>query len=407
MAVGEFNWPGVLSIDGIRLAAAKAGVKYPDRYDMAVIEIAEGSSVSGVFTLNTFCAEPIKICRENMAAATPRFLLVNSGNANACTGQAGYDAAIQTCSALADEAGVRASEVLPFSTGVIGEVLPSDKIVKAVPAAIGGLKADNWQQVAKAIMTTDTREKGWSEECELSSREIVRVSGIAKGSGMIKPNMGTMLAYVATDANISQDLLDQIVHNVANKSFNRITVDGDTSTNDALILMATGKSKHTRVDDISSEDGARLQTVLTRVCQRLALEMVRDAEGATKCVEVKVKGGANAQACLDVAYAICHSPLVKTAMFASDPNWGRVVAAIGYSGVEGLDSSSISVWLDDVLIVSNGGRAPSYQEKFGQAVFDKSEFSIRVDLGMGGFEESLWTSDLSHEYIKINAEYRS
>lgn len=406
MAVGEFNWPNVKPIEGVRLSAVKAGVKYQDRYDLALIEIEDGSSVSGVFTRNAFCAEPIKICRKHLQSVKPRYLLINSGNANACTGQEGYAAAIATCEAIANEAGIEATQVLPFSTGVIGEVLPAAKIVRSVPAALESLSENNWHLAAQAIMTTDTREKGWSEEIELSGSKVT-ISGIAKGAGMIKPNMGTMLAYVATDANVSQEVLDTVIHKVANKSFNRITVDGDTSTNDALIAIATAKANNVRVENHDSEDAQILELALTRVCQRLALEMVRDAEGATKCVEVNVKGGARAQDSLDVAYAICHSPLVKTAMFASDPNWGRIVAAIGYSGVENLDPSKINVSLDDVSIVENGGRAKSYQEEKGQAVFDKAEFTISVDLGMGDCEETLWTSDLNHDYVKINAEYRT
>ena len=406
MAVGEFDWPGLKPVDGVRLSAVSAGIKYENRLDLALIDIAKGSSVSGVFTQNIFCAEPIKICKAHIASATPRFLVINSGNANACTGQAGCEAALATCKALADQAGVSTEEVLPFSTGVIGEVLPFGKIVAAIPEALENLHAEDWRHAAQAIMTTDTREKGWSETIELSGLEV-NVSGIAKGAGMIKPNMGTMLAYVATDAKVSQNVLDEMIQHVANKSFNRITVDGDTSTNDALMIIATGKAANEAIEKIDSEEGRCLLNALTRVCERLALEMVRDAEGATKCVRVIVKGGASAQDSLDVAYAICHSPLVKTALFASDPNWGRIVAAIGYSGVVGLDASKINVHLDDVAIVVNGERAEAYEERLGQAVFDKSEFSISVDLGMGACEEHLWTSDLSHDYVKINAEYRT
>lgn len=406
MAVGEFNWPGVLPVNGVRLAVTKSGVKYSDRFDTALIEICEGASVSGVFTRNKFCAEPIKICLEHLRKAKPRYLLINSGNANACTGAAGYEAALATCEAVASKTNVALESVLPFSTGVIGEVLPAKKIVQAVPSAVNALHIDNWHQVAKAIMTTDTRAKGWSESIELGGQKIT-ISGIAKGAGMIKPNMGTMLAYVATDAKVAQPVLDKLIHNVANKSFNRITVDGDTSTNDALILIASGKASNPEIHDLSSGDAQTLQEAITRVCQRLALEMVRDAEGATKCVQVTVSGGASAQDCLDVAYAICHSPLVKTAMFASDPNWGRIVAAIGYAGVEVLDPSRVQVKLDNVSIVENGGRATSYREELGQKVFDQAEFSINVDLGLGDQEETLWTSDLSHEYIKVNAEYRT
>ncbi|WP_096085326.1 bifunctional glutamate N-acetyltransferase/amino-acid acetyltransferase ArgJ [Agaribacterium haliotis] len=405
MAVGEFKWPGVLPVDGIRLAAVQAGVRYADRLDMSLIEICDGASVSAVFTKNAFCAEPVKICRRHLQQATPRFLLINSGNANACTGQAGWQAAIDSCAAVASAAGVELNQVLPFSTGVIGEVLPAARLVDAVPTALEQLNGDAWHGAAQAMMTTDTRAKGLSKTLEIGGVEL-HFSAIAKGSGMIKPNMGTMLAYVATDAAIEQNLLDKLVKSAANKSFNRITVDGDTSTNDALVLMASGKAGNTLI--CSGTDAAeRVEQVLTELCQALAIEMVRDAEGATKCVRVDVAGGLNAQESLDVAYAICHSPLVKTALFASDPNWGRIVAAIGYAGIEELDCTKVQVWLDDVAIVADGGRAPSYREEVGQAVFDRAEFSIRVDLGRGDAKESLWTSDLSHDYVRINAEYRS
>ncbi|WP_370981303.1 bifunctional glutamate N-acetyltransferase/amino-acid acetyltransferase ArgJ [Agaribacterium sp. ZY112] len=405
MAVGSFDWPGVKAINGVRLAAVSAGVKHSDRLDMALIEICEGASVSGVFTQNAFCAEPIKICREHLAQAKPRYLLINSGNANACTGEPGRAAALQTCQAVADAAGVQLNQVLPFSTGVIGEVLPASKLIDATPAACQALDQDAWHDAAKAIMTTDTRAKGLSVRLELDGVPIT-LSGIAKGSGMIKPNMGTMLAYVATDAAIEQALLDTIVLNAANKSFNRITVDGDTSTNDALILMATAKAENPTVL-AGSDTALKLEQTVSDLCQALAKEMVRDAEGATKCVQVDVLGGNTAQESIDVAYAICHSPLIKTALFACDPNWGRIVAAIGYAGLKDLDVSRVKVWLDNELIVENGGRAESYTEEAGQVVFDKAEFSIRVELARGSCNETLWTSDLSHDYVRINAEYRS
>lgn len=406
MAVGEFDWPEVKPIEGVRLAGVAAGVRYAGRKDLALIEICDGASVSAVFTKNAFCAEPVKICREHMQEQAARYLLINSGNANACTGSEGRIAAIETCKAVAEASGVSSSAVLPFSTGVIGEVLPAPTIVDAIPQAFDALEAGTWLDVAEAIMTTDTRPKGISRSAEIGGKSVV-VSGVAKGAGMIKPNMGTMLAYIATDVSIEQAVLDQIVQKIADKSFNRITIDGDTSTNDAMVLMASGKAGNTPINDVASDDALKLIELFVDVCQALAIEMVRDAEGATKCVRVQVDGGLNPQESLDVAYAICHSPLIKTACFASDPNWGRIVAAIGYAGVEALDVANVRVWLDETLIVESGGRASTYTEEAGQAVFDKAEFCIRVDLGRGDVSEKLWTSDLSHEYVKINAEYRT
>lgn len=403
MAVGKHSWQGLNPISGIRLSSVSAGIKYSDRLDLTLIEICSGASVSAVFTQNAFCAEPVKLCRENLNSAEPtRFLVINSGNANACTGEPGMKAARATCEKVAELADVSASSVLPFSTGVIGEVLPSDKILAALPAALQSLEEDAWEGAANAILTTDTRPKGLTKVIGLAG-EHVTISGISKGAGMINPNMGTMLAYIATDAQIDQAYLDRLVADAANKSFNRITVDGDTSTNDALVLMATGKSG----GELEGENLQAVSDAIIEVCQFLALEIVKDAEGASKCVKVEVNGGAVAQESLDVAYAICHSPLVKTALFASDPNWGRIVAAIGYAGITDLDVSKISVYLDDVQIVDNGERAASYSEEAGQHVFDREEFTIRVELGRGACNESLWTSDLSHDYVRINAEYRT
>ena len=408
MAVGTFELPLMPAVRGLRLAATSAGVRYAGRQDLALIEIVEGSTVAGVFTRNAFAAEPVKICRQHLAAAaSPRFLLINSGNANACTGEPGYAAAIKTCRALAELGAVAPERVWPFSTGVIGEVLPADRIVAALPAALDTLRADAWPEAARAIMTTDTRPKGLSKQLTLSTGETVVINGIAKGAGMIKPDMGTMLGYVGTDAAISQPLLEVLVRRAADKSFNRITIDGDTSTNDALVLIATAQAGNPQLTDADSLDARAFAEALVELCQGLAIEMVRDAEGATKCVRVAVENGAAVQECLDVAYAICHSPLIKTALFASDPNWGRIVAAIGYAGVVDLEVSRVNVWIDEVAIVENGGRAPSYTEAAGKAVFNLAEFTIRVDLGRGDCREVLWTSDLSHDYVKINAEYRS
>ncbi len=406
MAVGEFPWPEVHPIAGVRLGTASAGIKKPGRRDVALIEISEGAAVSGVFTRNAFCAEPIHICREHLSQRTPRYLLINSGNANACTGEHGRLAAMLTCQTVAQHAGIDAEEVLPFSTGVIGVTLPAQKICEALPEAFENLSETGWYDAARAIMTTDTRPKGLSMQLELGGKQVT-ISGIAKGSGMIKPNMGTMLGYIASDAHVAQTVLEEVVHRVVNASFNRITIDGDTSTNDALILIATGKAGNPMIDITDKEDIEALCAAYAAIAQGLAKEMVRDAEGATKCVEIRVEGGANSKECLDVAYAICHSPLVKTALFASDPNWGRIAAAIGYAGVPDLDRKTVKVWLDDDLIIEQGGCAETYTEEAGQAVFNRPEFTIHVDLGRGDAREVLWTSDLSHDYVRINAEYRS
>jgi glutamate N-acetyltransferase/amino-acid N-acetyltransferase len=421
MAVGQYQWSDVHAVAGIRLATAAAGIKYPDRQDVALIEICEGASVSGVFTRNRFCAEPVTLCREHLTLADARYLIINSGNANACTGDAGMAAAKNCCdevAALFSVSGNSASgdsvsvdsvspeSVLPFSTGVIGEVLPAEKIINVLPELKNKLDGNHWHSAAEAIMTTDTRAKGCSVKVDVGGCDIT-VSGIAKGSGMIKPNMGTMLGYVATDAAIDKSLLDELTTEVANKSFNRITIDGDESTNDSFIVMATAKAGLARINSKSDEGFAELREALLHVAESLAYEMVRDGEGATKCVSVDVLGAGNSNEALKVAYAICHSPLVKTALFASDPNWGRIVAAIGYAGIDDLDPKAVRVWLDDVQIVENGGCAASYTEEAGQEIFSKEEFCIRVDLQRGQSREKLWTSDLSHEYVRINAEYRS
>jgi glutamate N-acetyltransferase/amino-acid N-acetyltransferase len=407
MAVGQFVPENILAVKGVRLASACASIKDWERDDLCLLEICEGASVAGVFTKNAFCAEPVKICRQNLAQTSPRYLLINAGNANACTGEAGHQAALRCCEAQSELAGVAANAVLPFSTGVIGEVLDAEKIVSVLPDLNQHLSAesDAWNRAAKAIMTTDTRPKLISKSLELGGKSIT-ITGMAKGAGMIKPNMGTMLAYVACDARVDATSLQSLIQVAANRSFNRITIDGDTSTNDALMLIASGKAQNSEIKQ-GSADYAALSLAVTQICQALAKEMVKDAEGATKCVRVIVKGGETEQECLDVAYAICHSPLIKTAWFASDPNWGRIVAAIGYAGIPDLDSSLVKVHLDDVLIVENGGRASTYTEEAGQAVFNKDEFDIVVDLARGSAKEELWSSDLSHEYVRINAEYRT
>ena len=405
MAVGHYVQPELVPVSGIRLSGLSAGIKKNNSADLMLVEICEGASVSAVFTQNAFCAEPVKICRRNLREVPPRFLLTNSGNANACTGELGANAAMATCEQLAKICKVQPNQILPFSTGVIGEVLPADLISAALPKAVTTLKEDSWLLAAEAIMTTDTRAKGTSKVVMIEGERIV-ISGIAKGAGMIKPNMGTMLAYVATDATVDNSLLNEMCQIAANASFNRITVDGDTSTNDSFVLIATNKVGPI-VSDRNSEAAKAIQAALIELCQSLAIEMVRDAEGATKCVRVDVKNGASNQESLDVAYAICHSPLVKTALFASDANWGRIVAAIGYAGLTDLEVEKVKVWLDDVLVVENGGRALSYSEEKGADIFGQEEFTISVDLARGACNESLWTSDLSHDYIRINAEYRT
>ncbi len=406
MAVGEEIWQDLPAIKGLKLGVAKAGIKYPDRADLAIMLLCEGATVAGVFTQNAYAAAPVDICRQHLSEGSIRALVVNSGNANACTGNEGTRAALRSCEALAKLTNATAEEVLPFSTGVIGELLPIDKIEAALPDAVTTASDDRWADFAGAIMTTDTRPKGASASFEWEGN-MIHVSGVSKGSGMINPNMATMLAYVATDAAVSADILSELSLLAANKSFNRITIDGDTSTNDSSMLIATGAASAPKITDKNNPLYEKLEAAVIEVNQSLAQQIVEDGEGATKFVTVEVNGGNDEKECFDVAYAIAHSPLVKTAMFAADPNWGRIVAAIGYAGVESLDASKVRVWLDDVAIVEGGGKAASYREEDGQRVFDQERFTIKVDLGRGDAAELLWTTDLSHEYIRINAEYRS
>ncbi|WP_075185856.1 bifunctional glutamate N-acetyltransferase/amino-acid acetyltransferase ArgJ [Teredinibacter haidensis] len=406
MAVGESLWPHIYPVAGVRLGVAAAGVKYRDRNDVVLLEIKDGSSVAGVFTQNTFCAAPVTIAKQLLKEKTPRFFIINSGNANACTGRQGMEAAWETMQAVADISGESADRVLPFSTGVIGEPLPCGKISAAVPEAFNSLSVEGWEAAARTIMTTDTRPKAASVEVDVDG-EVITITGIAKGSGMIRPNMATMLAYIATDAAISPDVLGTISRLAANRSFNRITIDGDTSTNDACMLIATGQSSAPALKCHGGEYFEKIAAAIVAVYQSLAQEVVRDGEGATKFVTVNVSGGQSQTESLQVAYSVAHSPLVKTALFASDPNWGRIVAAIGYAGIEGLDANGVRVSLDDVEIVRDGGRSPNYTEEAGQAVFNQSQFAINIDLGRGEASETIWTSDLSHEYVTINAEYRS
>tara|TARA_R110002167_G_scaffold37645_35_gene118004 strand:- start:1014 stop:2234 length:1221 start_codon:yes stop_codon:yes gene_type:complete len=406
MAVGSGELPVLHPIDGVKIGVASAGIKKVGRIDTVVFELAEGASVAGVFTLNAFCAAPVTVAKEHLATSSPRYLLINTGNANAGTGQAGMLSARNSCAALADLVGVAPSAVLPFSTGVIGEKLPVDKLVAAMPAAVTALSADSWEAAANGIMTTDTRPKATSRQLDIAGRTIT-VTGISKGAGMIKPNMATMLGYVATDANIAPNVLQAMLDQSADASFNRITIDGDTSTNDACVLVATGRAGGEQLTETSGPVFDELQRVFNEVFLELAHAIVRDGEGATKFVAVEVTGAKDVSEALKVAYAVAESPLVKTALFASDPNWGRILAAIGRAGVESLDVAALTVHLDDVLITEQGGRAESYTEAAGAAVMKQAEIRIRINLNRGLHAETVWTTDFSYDYVKINAEYRS
>ncbi|MDT3714596.1 bifunctional glutamate N-acetyltransferase/amino-acid acetyltransferase ArgJ [Pseudomonas soli] len=405
MAVGLGPLPTLHPVPGFELGIASAGIKRPGRKDVVVMRCAEGSSVAGVFTLNAFCAAPVILSKQRVQG-TVRYLLTNTGNANAGTGAPGLAAAERTCARLAELAGVPAESVLPFSTGVIGEPLPVEKIEGALQAALDNLSENNWAEAATGIMTTDTLPKGASRQFQFDGKTIT-VTGISKGAGMIRPNMATMLGYIATDAKVAPAVLKDLMLDGANKSFNRITIDGDTSTNDCCMLIATGKADVPEVTEASGALFEALKQAVFEVCMEVAQAIVRDGEGATKFVTVQVNGGGNHQECLDVGYAVAHSPLIKTALFASDPNWGRILAAVGRAGVPELDVSLIDVYLDSVCIASKGGRSPSYTEAQGSAVMAQKEITIRIDLGRGQCSETIWTTDLSHEYVKINAEYRT
>ncbi|BCA27279.1 bifunctional glutamate N-acetyltransferase/amino-acid acetyltransferase ArgJ [Metapseudomonas otitidis] len=405
MAVGLGPLPTLHPVPGFELGIASAGIKRPGRKDVVVMRCAEGSTVAGVFTLNAFCAAPVILARKRVLGPV-RYLLTNTGNANAGTGEPGLAAAARTCARLADLAGVDESAVLPFSTGVIGEPLPVEKIEAVLGDALADLSENNWAAAATGIMTTDTLPKGASRQF-VHDGVTVTVTGISKGAGMIKPNMATMLGYIATDAKVAQGVLQDLLRDAANKSFNRITIDGDTSTNDCCMLVATGRAALPEITQASGELFAALKQAVFEVCMEVAQAIVRDGEGATKFVTVQVNGGGTHQECLDVAYAVAHSPLIKTALFASDPNWGRILAAVGRAGVPNLDVSKIDVFLGDVCIASKGGRASTYTEALGAEVMAREEIGIRIELGRGNCNEIIWTTDLSHEYVKINAEYRT
>ena len=394
-----------LAIGGIRLAAIAAGIRYANRLDLVLIEIAAGSSCAGVFTRNAFCAAPVRLARDHLAGSAPRYFLVNTGNANAGTGEPGRQAAIRCCQALAQRADVNPEQVLPFSTGVIGEPLPEGKIIKGLDAALAALAPGNWQAVAKGIMTTDTVPKLRYARVELGGG-VINIAGIAKGAGMIKPNMATMLAYVFTDAVIATPRLQEILQQAVARSFNRITVDGDTSTNDCAMLVATGASGIDE-DSLGESERAKLQQAVTGLFTDLATDLIRDAEGATKFITIDVVEGRSSEECLAAAYAVAESPLVKTACYASDPNWGRILAAVGRAGIPELDLDKVNITLGDTPLIIGGTLNPEYREELGQAAMNGAEICIRIELGRGNCCERVWTSDLSPEYVSINADYRT
>ncbi|MEY3017171.1 MAG: hypothetical protein RL336_306 [Pseudomonadota bacterium] len=404
MAVGSGDIGLLHPVSGVEIGIASAGIKKVGRKDTVIFKLCEGAVVAGVYTLNRFCAAPVHVARRHMALGDIRYLLVNTGNANAGTGTEGMINAERSCQALANFAGCRAEQVLPFSTGVIGERLPIEKLEAAMPEALKNVAANQWLEASYGIMTTDTRPKAASRQISVAG-STVTVTGIAKGAGMIKPNMATMLGYIATDAVVEQKVLQELAERAANMSFNRISVDGDTSTNDACILIASGASGVVLSPGDESFDA--FAEAVFEVFVSLAQGLVRDGEGATKFVTVRVDGGQSTQECLAVAYTIAESPLVKTALFASDPNWGRLLAAIGRAGIADLDVDGVSVYLGDVLIAEKGARAASYTEAAGQAVMDQEEIVIRVLLGRGDCSETVWTTDFSYDYVKINAEYRT
>ena len=394
-------------IAGVRIGVTEAGIRKANRKDLTVVLMDEGASVSGVFTSNRFCAAPVQLCREHLASGQAmRAMVINTGNANAGTGVDGLNRARSTCVALAARLGIDATQVLPFSTGVIMETLPVDRIEAGLDTAIADANASNWLKAAEGIMTTDTQPKAFGAQGIVGGK-LVSVSGISKGAGMIRPNMATMLGFIATDACVNQAVMKQLSLELAEGSFNRVTVDGDTSTNDSLVVIASNKASNPVIDSLASTDGQALKALMLEVARKLAQAIVRDGEGATKFISVVVQGGRNADECRKVAYAIAHSPLVKTAFYASDPNLGRILAAVGYAGIEDLNQTGIELFLDDVHVATKGGRNPSYREEDGQRVMKQAEITVRVMLGRGQAEETVWTCDFSHEYVTINADYRS
>ncbi|CAN5341551.1 bifunctional glutamate N-acetyltransferase/amino-acid acetyltransferase ArgJ [soil metagenome] len=394
-------------VAGVELGYAEAGVRKPNRKDVLVITVAPGAQVAGVFTLNRFCAAPVTLCKQHLARhGEIRALVVNTGNANAGTGEDGMKRATQVCEALAGELGIGVDQVLPFSTGVILEPLPADRVIAGLAHAIGRASANGWLDAANAIMTTDTQPKAYSSRVKIGG-ETITITGISKGAGMIRPNMATMLGFLATDAAVARPLLEQLTREAANLSFNSITIDGDTSTNDSFIVIATGRSAVPEIRSETDSAYAVLRDAVIDLSRRLAQAIVRDGEGATKFITLDIRGGASVDECRKVGYAIGHSPLVKTAFFASDPNLGRILAAVGYAGIADLDTASVELYLDDVHVATRGGRHPGYVEADGQRVMQQSEITVRVELGRGDATAMLWTCDLSHDYVSINADYRS
>jgi glutamate N-acetyltransferase/amino-acid N-acetyltransferase len=394
-------------VPGVRWGITEAGIRKANRKDLAVLLLDEGTSVGAVFTQNRFCAAPVQLCRDHLAQNFGiRAMVINTGNANAGTGEDGLMRAKASCIALAKDLDLAPEQILPFSTGVIMEPLPHERIEAGLPAAIADAKANNWANAAEAIMTTDTVAKAFSKKVNIGGAEVT-ITGISKGAGMIRPNMATMLGFMATDACVAQSLMAQLAKELAEGSFNRVTVDGDTSTNDSFVVIATNKAKHAPVTSLDSADGKALRAAMLEIARKLAQAIVRDGEGATKFISVVVEGGKTGEECRKVAYAIAHSPLVKTAFFASDPNLGRILAAVGYAGIEDLDQTRIDLYLDDVLVAKNGGRHIDYVEADGQRVMKQSEITVRVVLGRGKATDTVWTCDFSYEYVKINADYRS
>ena len=394
-------------VAGLRIGTVEAGVRKKSRKDVTLFLLDEGTSVGGVFTSNRFCAAPVQICQKQLAAGQAvRALIINTGNANAGTGADGYARAEAVCAAVAAQLGIAPAQVLPFSTGVIMEALPQERIIAALPAAEQNAASTNWGDAATAIMTTDTVPKAHSLRTEIGGQPIT-ITGISKGAGMIRPNMATMLGFMATDAAVVPALMQELTRRVADASFNAVTVDGDTSTNDSFIIAATGKAGNAPISSLDSAEGQALQAALTQVAQFLAQAIVRDGEGATKFITIRIEQGQTQAECKQVAYAIAHSPLVKTAFFASDPNLGRILAAVGYAGIADLDQSHIELYLDEVHVATKGGRKAEYREEDGQRVMAQSEITVRVQLGRGDAAATVWTCDLSHEYVSINADYRS
>ena len=396
----------IFAVPGVRIGVAEAGIRKANRKVLTVVLLDEGAAVAGVFTQNRFCAAPVQVCREHLARTDIRAMVINTGNANAGTGEDGLMRTRSTCIALARHLELAPEQILPFSTGVIMEPLPGDRIEAGLPAALADLKTDNWANAAEAIMTTDTVPKAASRQVQIGGKTVT-VTGISKGAGMIRPNMATMLGFMATDAKIDPALIQPLAKTLADASFNRVTIDGDTSTNDSFVVIATQKAAHGTISSLESAEGRALVEAMQNVARQLAQAIVRDGEGATKFITIRVEGGKDSAECRQVAYAVAHSPLVKTAFFASDPNLGRILAAVGYAGIADLDQTGIDLYLDEVHVAVKGGRHPAYREEDGQRVMKQSEITVRIGLGRGNAADTVWTCDLSHDYVTINADYRS